>query len=348
MKSPPFRQRGYILALNIAVLAVMLVGATYMGQRLHLAQRLARMEEQRVSSELAMRSAQAEVLYLLATVQRSRYGLGTLPDRAVALDGRFYRVGTEGIVVGLQDARGLISVNGIRLGYEFGRDRLERLLSTYGLDAPAQSRLTDKLMDYRDEDDLRRINGAEKEEYVQEKKADMIRNADLLTPSELARIHEWGQTAALWGDDPVSEHVNTLDVSLFNPNNAGWRALVAVTGASEQLAREMVQSRQKGEIADVTSMLFTGEINNPFGMGGAISRIPGETIVVTLGRVGAPFALKMAVKHTPALRTIPWRILYTLKAALPKDLASAEKLPVLPQAGELRDFSAPNRLELPF
>ena len=57
MKSPAFlprRQRGYILALNIAVLAVMLVGATYMGQRLHLALRLARMEEQRVTTELAM------------------------------------------------------------------------------------------------------------------------------------------------------------------------------------------------------------------------------------------------------------------------------------------------------
>ena len=47
MKPLPFRQRGYILALNIAVLAVMLVGATYMGQLLHLALRLARMDASR-------------------------------------------------------------------------------------------------------------------------------------------------------------------------------------------------------------------------------------------------------------------------------------------------------------
>ena len=125
----PARQRGYILALNIAVLAVMLVGATYMGQRLHLALRLARMEEQRVSIELSMQSARAEVLYLLSTAPRSKLGLGTLQGRSVALDGRYYRIGQD-IVVSLQDARGLVSVNGVRLSSEFGRNRIERLLST--------------------------------------------------------------------------------------------------------------------------------------------------------------------------------------------------------------------------
>ena len=350
MKPPAFlprRQRGYILALNIAVLAVMLVGATYMGQRLHLALRLARMEEQRVTTELAMRSARAEVLYLLATVQRSRFGLGILQGRAVALDGRYYRMGQD-MVVSLQDARGLISVNAVRLSTDYGRERIERLLSTYGLDAPSQSRLTDKLLDYRDDDDFRRINGAEKEEYALEKQADTIRNADLLAPAELSRVHEWGQTAALWQQDPISEHVNTLNVSLFNPNNADWRALVAATGTSEELARSLVKSRQAGAIADITPLIYTGDIYNPFGQGGAVSFFPSETIVVTLGRIGTPFAVRMAVKHTHALSTTPWRILYSYKTTLPEDLKSADKLPELPQASELRDFSAPYQLELPF
>ena len=343
----PARQRGYILALNIAVLAVMLVGATYMGQRLHLALRLARMEEQRVSIELSMQSARAEVLYLLSTAPRSKLGLGTLQGRSVALDGRYYRIGQD-IVVSLQDARGLVSVNGVRLSSEFGRNRIERLLSTYGLDAPGQSRLTDKLLDYRDEDDLRRINGAEKEEYATDGKADNIRNSDLLAPAELSRVHEWEQTPALWGNDPISEHVNMLDVALFNPNTAGWRALVAGTGTSEELARTLVQSRQSGEISDIAHLLYTGDISNPFGLGAAVSFFPSETIIVTLGRIGSPFAIKMAVKHTPALRSTPWTVLYTYKTALPDNLNHAEKLPELPPAAQLRDFSEPYQIKPPF
>ena len=116
------QQKGYILALNIAVLAIMMVGATYMGQRMSLARNLALAEKQRITGELAVVSARARVMYLLSTVNRSRYGLGALPDRAVALDGRTYRIGTD-VLVSLQDARGMISLNGSLLD-TVGRVRL--------------------------------------------------------------------------------------------------------------------------------------------------------------------------------------------------------------------------------
>ena len=331
------RQRGYILALNIAVIAVMLVGAAYMGQRLHLALRLARMEEQRVSAEFALQSARAEALYLMAVIRRGNFGLGVLKDRAVALDGRFYRIGKD-IVISLQDAHGLINIS--------DRSAVERLLSTYGLDAPAQARLVDKLLDYRDKDDLRHLNGAEKAEYARDGIADELRNAELLTPSELARVHEWRDTSALWQQDPVSAHINTLPFPLFNPNNAGWRALTAATGAPEELTRSLVHNRRNSEIADITGLLYTGEVNDPFGLGGFVSSFPSSTLILTLGRVGSPFAVKMAVKQTPFLETSPWRILYTHPTAWPDAAKSVEKLPELPAAAKLRDFSVPDQLEL--
>ena len=128
----PHRQRGYILALNIAVLALMLIGATYIGQRLSLAKTMAQTEKQRVADEIAFESARAKVLFLLATAPRSPDGLGTA-DHHAALDGRPYRV-AENVLVSLQDTRGLISVNASSLDGS-GRDSIERLLGTYGVDS---------------------------------------------------------------------------------------------------------------------------------------------------------------------------------------------------------------------
>ena len=340
------RQRGYILALNIAVLAVMLVGATYMGQRMSLAMNLARAEQQRISGELAIESARSQVLFLLATVPRSKYGLGVLPDRAVSLDGRFYRIGKD-ILVSLQDARGLISLNGIGLDGR-GKERVERLLGTYNLDPATISRLTDNLIDYRDTDDLRRINGAEKEEYVLAGKEGLLRNADLLAPTELSRILGWAECKELWGDDPVSNHFNTLRVSLFNANNADWRVLVATTGTTEAIAKGLVRTRRAGETPDISRMIFSDAINDPFGLGATVSLFPSETIIVTLQYVGAASGVKMAVKQTPASEKSPWLIQYSYRVSLPKTETPVDKFPELPAASSLRDFKAPYQVQLPF
>jgi general secretion pathway protein K len=339
-------QRGYILALNIAVLAVMLVGATYMGQRMSLAINLARAEHIRVSGELAMESARAQILYLLATVPRSNYGLGTLPDRAVALDGREYRIGKD-IRVSFQDARGLISVNGIGLDGR-GRERIERLLGTYNLDVTTISQFTDNLLDYRDIDDLRRINGAEKEDYVLAGKGGEIRNSDLLAPTEVVRVLGWAGSQSLWDGDSISYYLNTLSTSLFNPNTADWRALVAITGTTEQIAKSLVKTRRTGETPDISRMIFTDAINDPFGLGATISLYPSETIIVTLHYADSPSSVRMAVKHTPSSEVSPWLIQYTYKVPLPKREIPVDKLPELPAATALRDFKATYQVQLPF
>lgn len=340
------RQSGYILALNIAVLAVMLIGATYMGQRLSLAKNLALAEQQRVEGELAIASARAQVLYLLTTAPRSRYGLGSLPDRAVSLDGRTYRIGKD-VLVSLQDARGLISLNSSSLD-GVGRVRLERLLATYGLEPAAITGLVDNILDYRDTDDLRRINGAEKEEYALAGKRDSIRNADLLVPTEMARILGVSANATLWGEDSLTAHVNTLRVSLFNPNSAGWRALVAATGITEEMAKSLVKTRHSGETPDISGMVFTGAISNPFEQGGAVSLFPSETIIVTLQYVGSPSGVRMAVKHTPASASSPWLIQYVYKVPLTRTIRPVDEIPVLPAATTLRDFAVPYQVQLPF
>ena len=342
------RQRGYILALNIAVLAMMMVGAAYMGKRMSLAIDLARTEKQRVDGELAMLSARSQVLYLLAAAPRSRYGLGELPGKSVALDGRWYRVGKD-VAVSLQDERGLISVNGAALLGGMGRERLERLFGTYGVQPPEIAGLVDSLIDYRDADDLKHINGAEKAEYVQQGKEVNLRNANLLAPTELSRILGFADSRVLKGtDDPVANHINLSVTAQFNPNSAGWRALVAATGVTEEVAKSLVLSRGSGETRDISGLLFDGSITDPFGQASVILSFPSDTIVATFRYANAAVGTRMAIKHRPEDPSSPWLVRYSHRvrfAEADKVQDGAKDLPVL---SSITDTHASVRVQLPF
>lgn len=341
----PRQQKGYILALNIAVLALMLVGATYIGQRMSLAKTMAHTEKQRMEDDIALESARAKVLFLLATVQRGKAGLGSGTQTA-ALDGRYYRV-AKNVLVSLQDTRGLISVNAVGLDGS-GRERIERLIGSYGLDNIAANRLTDILLDYRDADGLRRINGAEREEYRAAGQENFIRNDDLLAPSELGRVLSWADYSQLWQEDPITDHIGTQRRTLFNPNTADWRALVAMTGMTDAVARNLVERRQQGEIADISRLAFTSDIDNPFGMGSLVTLYPGPSILVILRTDSSSSGVQMLVTHTPLSTASPWHIEYSSRVALRPLATQPEKIPMLPEAAILREFTAKDQVQLPF
>ena len=262
-KLPPCRQKGYILALNIAVLALMLIGAAYMEHRISLARDLARAEKRRVDGEFAIASVKVKVLYLLSAAPRSRFGLGPLPNASVALDSTPYRIGNE-VIVTLQDIKGLLSLNTLALEGNV-RPAFERLLATYGLDAESVARLTDSVLDYRDGDDLRHINGAEREDYERAGKTGDIRNADFLSPTEIARVLDFPETSLLWSeDDPLIDHLHVSRIFLFNPNSADWRVLSAVTGVPVELAKNLVASRRRGETPDISRLLLSDTSGDPF------------------------------------------------------------------------------------
>lgn len=343
--APAKRQQGYILALNIAVLAMMLVGATYLGQRLSLATKLAQAEQQRIEDDLALESARSRVLFLLATAARTRSGLG-VGERAVALDGRPYRL-VGNVIVGFQDVRGLVNIGAADSDLP-QRLRVGRLLATYGIDVGEADKLTDALLDYRDADELRRINGAERDEYAAAGQAELLRNNNLLVPSELGRVFGWAAQVRLWGDDPVSDHVGLTRRSAFNPNTAGWRALVAMSGITPEIAKSLVNDRRRGALADISRLVFGAGIGDPFSGVGFVSTYPSETILITLRAGGAPWGHRLAVTHTPTNTLSPWHVEYADRVPLPPLETPLDKIPALPEAEALRDFDAKDRIELPF
>lgn len=345
-------QQGYILVLNIIVLALMLLGASYIGQRISQAIELAHAEQQRTENEYLLEDARARVLFMLAVTPRGKAGLGNTAQ-AVQLDGRPYRIG-EKVLVRLQDTNGLIGINGLALGTT-RRNILERLLATYGLAGGDTERLIDTLLDYRDEDDLRRINGAERDDYRTAGKAGLIRNDALLTPDETGRLLNWPETAALWNPaDPLTNHIGIQKFSPFNPNTADWRALVAMTGIDEQVIKSLIERRRKGELTDIAPLLFAGDIGNPFAAGSTISQMPSTAIRVTLNIENTPWGIRFLVTHTPGASLAPWHIEYAHRIFLPPQPTDKNRptpqtmIATLPEPGLLRDDTLPQRLQLPF
>lgn len=339
------RQSGYVLILNICVLALLMLGATYMGRRMDAAVSMVRAERERLDQDEQIAAARAEVMFMLATTPRTRFGLGVDP-RAVVPDGRLYRVG-DNAAVAFQDVRGLISLNGIGLSGS-GREPLERLLGTYGLDAEASGRLVDALLDYRDADSLRRLNGAEREDYSAAGRQADLRNNDLKVPNELARVYGWSDVDALWGDDPITGYVSVHVRPVLNPNTANWRVLMALSGLSKEAVQALLVSRQRGEIQDVTPLVAPGVSSDPFSGGPAVVKAPSDELIVTFYARGGRSGLRLDVLHSPESAYAPWKIRYAERVPAPAQLKGWEDLPRLPAAASLAEWQRANAVQLPF
>lgn len=327
------QQKGYILALNLAVLSLMLLGASFVGQKVIDAVQMAKQEQQSVDIAYEIESARARALMLLATTPRFVGGIGSA-QRHVRLDGRTYWL-NDTVLIQLQDVRGLISLNGTGLG-DSGRVRIERLIRTFGVSDIKATELTDKLLDYRDADSLRHLNGAEMDEYQTTGKADEMRNGDLLSVNELPRVFGWRATTELWGTDAITNHISVQRGSTFNPNTASWRALVAMADIQPEMAKSLVSGRERDGIADMSSLIYGDGVGDPFGALSFVLPFPGPTLLVTMRAPKSRWEYRMLVTQTPGENTAPWRISAVWREPAPPLAASPADISKLPAHEELR------------
>ena len=345
-RSQPSKQQGYILVLNLAVLALMLLGASYVGQRVSDAVQLAKAEEHVVDANYELESARSQLLLVLATAPRYAYGLGVEPN-SIALDGSEYML-ADSLLISLQDVRGLVSLNGTNLS-GFGRERIERFLGTWGVNDTRVSALTDALLDYRDADDLRRLNGAERNEYRQAGVESNLRNGDLLSVSELQRVFGWKDVPEIWGQDPIVDHISVQTGSSFNPNTANWRGLVAMAGVEPDTAKSLVANRRASPVfVDQSGFLFGAGVGDPFGANSFVLPFPGATLIATLRMADASWGYRMVVTHTPGDNTGPWRIGAVWRLPLPKPLKPVAETPKMPDLGLMIPAGGISQIKSPF
>ncbi len=173
VRAPP---KGFILAATLWALVALAALASYMDRATDEHVDNARRAKLLLQAEIDRRGTEATVLYLLATnfvnhraLVHAREQVFTDPDELpdddfgdgeLGLAGQPY-AGLGGVVFALQDEAGLVPINSP------GTGALTVLLEHLGASPEAVARLTPRLVDYVDRNQLLSLDGAERFDYQQ-------------------------------------------------------------------------------------------------------------------------------------------------------------------------------------
>lgn len=153
-------------------------------------------------------------------------------------------------------------------------DRIERLLTAVGLDKQARDTVNDSLQDWKDADDLHRINGAESEDYYLKLPMPYrARNGMLQDPAELLQIR--GVTPEIYrgaqGHPGLVDLVTVVGRDTINMNTAPATVLTAL-GLSVAEVADLTSTRVRTPYTSVPGR-FGGK---GLGVGSATFRIEAE------------------------------------------------------------------------
>ncbi len=310
-------QRGFILVATLWILAVITIAAVYFAERVSSSIALAQQKQESAEQLIEFANTKADVLYRLGTTPFSFYGLG--PQPAIALDDRPYR-GRGADIVRLQDERGLLNVNFV------DREMMMRFLGELGVPFEKRDVMIDSLLDYTDSDDLRRLNGAEKNEYAA-LGLPLPPNELLVTPYQLKNIIGWRDQPELWENQRLLRLVTTSRVSGFNPNTAPAELLASLPGSNKELAAALLKIRSEKPLYTVGQLTgITGSVQDA----DFFLYFPGNAVRITHQSKKLPWALQYSVTLTPQGDSAPWRVDYHVKTTVPYPIENVEKITKFP------------------
>ena len=153
----------------------------------------------------------------------------------------------EDLTVKVQDSNGLLSVTTINT------IALKRLLIYFGVDPQNADIFIDSLLDWIDQDDLTRLNGAEKWWYSSQGLKYEPRNCPIQYKEELKLIK--GMDAELYSK--IEPYISILPATGFNPNTAPDPVLIAyldIGNDTLSLFKEYMQTKSVTSDAELYSL----------------------------------------------------------------------------------------------
>ena len=301
------RQEGFVLVMTIWIVAIIAVIAAYFSGQVDKSTELARQMQNQTRELIDLAGTKAEILYRLGVTPISVYGLGTTQQDSIALDDSPYK-GKGDTIARLQDDRGLLNLNIV------DDARLERFLTTLGVPGDQIGTMSDTLRDYTDPDSLKRLNGAEKDDYAK-LGLPPPRNANLTTPYEAKNIIAWKDKPQLWRNGLLPNLTTTSLSVAMNPNTAPWQVLTSLPGINYQVAESIIKMRKIAPIFDPSQIAVITGIN-PQLLAFSIIAFPANIIRVTLYSPSMPWGWQFNVSLSPNDATSPWRIDYFYKIEL--------------------------------
>jgi len=144
----------------------------------------------------------------------------------------------------LQDDRGLLSLNWAPPTRRFA------FYESLGVPQNRWGALEAKRLDYQDEDDLHRLNGAEKEHYLRAGLPPPS-NRTLATPLEIRRILDFGSLLAEMDDARLLSMLTTAHSIDVNLNTAPVEVLMLLPGMTRETAERMVHIRRTAPFVSI-------------------------------------------------------------------------------------------------
>lgn len=198
------------------------------------------------------------------------------------------------VVIRLLDESGKININNLN---DLSAIILKNLLINFGTSDEEASVIVDSILDWKDGDDLRRLNGAESDYYMSLPTPYKAKNAKIDTLEELLLIKGMRQDI-LYGNsdrkgiiDFITLYSNT---STINLRTAPKEVLLAVPGLTPEIVDEIISKR-----TDLTTS---------------------ETLIINLPKESSPFISQMPITPTFTVKSSAFkdneRSTYTIVAVV--------------------------------
>ncbi len=222
------RQAGVVLVAVLWVVVLLMVIATGVTSQYRTQQRLV---GNLVTSAQAGAAAEGGVYYLLHTLERrAARGERILPESAYPV--RLGRADVEGFI---QDERGKVDLN------TAPGELIRGVMLAAELSFEQSDALTDAILDWRDDDHLRRLHGAEDRDYHHQGRLHGAKDAPFDSVDELRQV--LGMTPALFDRvrDGFTVYTGAVNV---NPRSAPLLVLQAIPGMTAASASAYWQARR--------------------------------------------------------------------------------------------------------
>ncbi len=298
-----------MLVATLFAVAIIALAAAFFAGRVDALRSSAFATQRWAEAEREAFSLRETLMHAAAKYARDERGL-VVTEGNIAVDNRPYRL-SDSITVRVQDERGLIGAN-------LAEDQLlGRFFTSVGIPVSMHARMIDGLNDYIDDDDLKRLNGAEKSDYAIFKRPAPA-NDFLHSREELANVMGWEQIfAALDRADtttPSGPHgIRTRFLALFttarhagvNINSAPAAVLAAVPGLDPSRIDALIDQRNVKPLVSLADVLpySNGRLNEEI-----VGLVGANDWRVTIAKAGLPFLLECRLSITPGDKDRPTRV----------------------------------------
>jgi len=266
IKSSCFKNSQGIALIQVLIISIILTMlGIYINQTVRSQIGIVNLMKSSFALNLQLENAEAELLHTLLTQKRYRK---IDSDNAIVQKWNFYGAPfllNENTTVTIQDLSGLLSLN--ILNKALARNFFEQM----GHSGHEVRAFLDSLEDWKDKDDLKRLNGAESDYYRYIKQPEP-RNAYLQTLSEVENI----QQGRLLTREQWQRYFTTEIVLSFNPFNAP-NFILKVFLNNDTAYEEVLQKRSAGSLTELGFYQMTSIEQDEF-----ISFATGRLLKVTL------------------------------------------------------------------